>query len=119
MSSGCAGLPHSFDRFRQIWSGDFEFQFDSCHRPVPIAMFAKEHHSGAEIRMRREQLMACTRAPFPTGPDVLFTGYSVVAELSCFKALRWRMPRNVLCSYFEACAAINGLDFFGIENKRP
>ena len=29
------------------------------------------------------------------------------------------MPRNLLCSYFETSAAINGLDIVGLVEKRP
>jgi DNA polymerase-1 len=119
MSCGCAGLPSSFDRFREIWHVDFEFRFDANHLPVPVAMFAKEHRTGTDVVMRREQLLARPRAPFDTGPDTLVTSYSIVAELSCFRVLRWPMPRHLLCSYFETAAAINGLDIVGLEKKRP
>jgi len=119
MSSDCGGLPTSFGRFREIWNVDFEFRQDKNHCPVPVAMFAKEHRTGAEIFMRRGELLACTRAPFDTGPDTLVIGYSVVAELSCFRVLRWPLPRHVLCSYFETAAAINGLDIVGLDKKRP
>jgi hypothetical protein len=111
-------LPNSFDRFREIWSGDFEFKSDACHRPVPVAFFAKERRTDAEIRMRREQLLTSARFPFD-GPDTLFTSYSAVAELSCFRELGQTAPRNVLCSYAECCAAINGLDIDGLAKKRP
>ena len=67
----------------------------------------------------RDQLLSLRRAPFDTGPDVLMTSYSIVAELSCFKVLGWPMPRHLLCSYFETIAAINGLDIVGLEEKRP
>jgi DNA polymerase I len=119
MSSGCAGLPTSFDRYREIWDHDFEFRQDGNHRPVPVALFAKEHRTGTEITMRREQLLACTKAPFDVGPDTLVTSYSIVAELSCFRVLHWPLPRNLLCTYFETCAAINGLDIVGLTEKRP
>jgi hypothetical protein len=69
--------------------------------------------------MDRARLLACVRAPFDTGPDTLVTSYSIVAELSCFQALSWPMPRNVLCTYFETAAATNGLDLVGLTNKRP
>jgi hypothetical protein len=82
-------------------------------------MFAKEHRTGAEITMRREQLLACTKAPFDIGPDTLITSYSIIAELSCFRVLHWPLPRNLLCTYFETCAAINGLDIIGLTEKRP
>jgi DNA polymerase I len=42
-----------------------------------------------------------------------------VAELSCFRAQSWPMPRHALCTYFETSAAINGLDIDGLETKRP
>lgn len=119
MSCGCAGLPTSFDRFREIWQIDFEFRLDDNHLPVPVAMCAKEHRTGAEISMRREQLLACPCAPFDTGPDTLITSYSIVAELSCFQVLGWPFPRNAMCSYFETAAAVNGLDIDGLEMKRP
>ena len=67
MSSDCAGWPSSFDRFREIWDHDFEFRQDENHRPVPVAMFAKEHRTGTEISMRRAQLLALHRRPFDTG----------------------------------------------------
>ena len=119
MSSDCAGLSSSFDRFAEIWSHDFEFRDDDCHRPVPVAMHAREHRTGTEITLREEQLRKLTLAPFNTGLDSLVTGYSVVAELTCFKVLGWPLPRNVLCTYFETCAAINGQEIVGLEKKRP
>jgi DNA polymerase-1 len=119
MSCACAGLPSKFDRFREIWHVDFEFRQDENHCPVPVAMFAKEHRTGAEISMRRSELLASTRAPFGTGPDVLMTSYAAVAELGCFRQLACPRPRNVLCTYFETSAAINGLEINGLEAKRP
>ena len=71
MSSNSVGLPTSFDRFREIWHHDFEFRQDANHCPVPVAMFAKEHRTGAEITMDRAQLLASTRAPFDTGARYL------------------------------------------------
>lgn len=119
MSCGCAGFPTSFDRFREIWEHDFEFRADANHCPVPVALFAKEHRTGTAISMDRAQLLASKRAPFDTGPDTLVTSYSIVAELSCFRALRWSMPQNMLCTYFETSAAINGHDITGLMEKRP
>src|SRR5262249_6852635 len=106
MSCGCGDLPSSFDRVREIWDVDFEFPQDENGCPVPVAMFAKDHRTGAELTLRRDQLLASTRAPFDVGPDTLVVGYSVVAELSCFRVLRWPLPRYVLCTYFETSAAI-------------
>jgi DNA polymerase I len=119
MSSSSAGLPSSFDRFRQIWHWDFEFRQNANHCPVPVAMFAKEHRTGAEISMRRAELLASTRLPFDAGRETLVVSYAAVAELTCCGMLHWPAPRNVLCTYFETSAAINGLDIDGLTMKRP
>jgi hypothetical protein len=58
MSSSYAGLPSSFDCFRKIWDVDFEYRQDENHCPVPIAMFAKEHRTGAVHTLRRPELLA-------------------------------------------------------------
>jgi hypothetical protein len=102
-----------------VWQLDYEFRIDSCHHPVPVAMYAQEQRSGRSIQLRRRELLASTRAPFNTGSDVLVTSYSAVAELSCFAKLGWPAPHNVLCSYFETSAAVNGLPIIGLEQKRP
>jgi DNA polymerase family A len=119
MSCSSAALPNSFDRFREIWHVDFEFRQDENHCPVPVSMFANEHRTGAEIAMRRGQLLTCTKAPFPIDADTLVIGYSVVAELTCFQVLHWPRPRHVLCTYFETSAQINGLEIAGLVKKRP
>ena len=119
MSIGSAGLRNSFDRFREIWHVDFEFRIDVNQAPVPVSMFAKEHRTGVEIAMRRDQLLARKHAPFNVGPDSLLVAYSAVAELSCFQVLQWPQPRNVLCAYFETNASINGLEIDGLTDKRP
>jgi DNA polymerase-1 len=119
MSCDCGDLPSSFDRFRSVWHVDFEFRPDANHKSVPVSMFAKEHRTGAEISMRRDQLLTCTRAPFDTGSDSLMVAYAAVAELTCFRVLRWPLPHNTLCTYTEASAAINGLNIVGLGAKRP
>jgi DNA polymerase I len=119
MSCGYVGLPNSFDRFREVWHWDFEWRYDSNHLPVPVAMFAQEHRTGAEVAMRRDQLLSCTRVPFAHGPDVLVTSYSAPAELVACIMLGWSFPHHVLCTYFETSAAINGLDIDGLTMKRP
>jgi DNA polymerase-1 len=120
MSSSFAGLPNSFDRFEAIWGHDFEFRLDRNNLPVPVAMCAREHRTGTEIFMRRDQLLACSHAPFDTGPTSLVTSFAIVAELSCFHHdLHWPPPCHVLCTYVETSAAINGLDLVGLAEKRP
>ena len=47
--------------------------------------------------------------PFPIGRDTLFIAFYASAELSCFKALGWPMPANVLDLFVEFRNRANGL----------
>jgi DNA polymerase-1 len=119
MSCSSAGLPASFDRFDAAWQIDFEFRQDANHRPVPVSFFGKEYRTGTEFGpLNRDEILKLRRAPFDTARP-LVTSYSIVAELSCFKVLGWPFPENVLCTYIETAAAINGLDIAGLLKKRP
>jgi DNA polymerase-1 len=106
-------------RFTTIWHVDFEYRQDANHLPVPVCMFAREQRTGAEIFLWRDELLTLRRAPFDTGPDDLMVAYACNAELSCFLALGWPFPHNVLDLYVEASAAINGLGIEGLTMKRP
>lgn len=109
MSGDCVvSTPSWFSRFTSIWHVDFEFQQDENDHPVPVCMHAYEQHTGTEVSLWRAELLRLRRAPFGTGPDDLIVCYSAVAELSCFLALDWRFPRNVLDLYVEASAEVNG-----------
>jgi DNA polymerase I len=133
MSDSSAGSPTSTGGLRQyllstaswlrqfeaIWDLDFEFFEDENRHPVPVCMFARERHTGTEIFLRREQLLALRQAPFDTGPRSLVVAYAANAELSCFIALGWPFPCNTLDVYVEVSAAINGLDIEGLVSKRP
>jgi hypothetical protein len=118
LSDSGAAFPISWDRFREIWSVDFEYQMDDCGRSRPFLMVAKERRSGRVIIMRGPELRACRQAPFNTG-EALMTSYSNPAELGCFLDLTWSEPRHCLCTFTETCAAINGLDTIGLEKRRP
>ena len=105
--------------FKAIWHVDFEYRQDANHLPVPVCMHAYERHTGTEIAMRREQLLACRRAPFDTGTDSVVVAYAANAELSCFLTSNWPLPHNVIDVYVETIAAINGdLDVWP-EKRRP
>ena len=93
--------------------------------------------SGTTLRLWEDQLGPVP--PYPTGPDVLFVAYNVVAEVGCHLALGWPVPQRVLDLYTEYLARINafrpkgteppeaklisalssfGLDTIGAEEKR-
>jgi hypothetical protein len=82
-------------------------------------MFAYEQHTGTKIEMWQDQLRECRCAPFDTGPESLFVAYTANAELSCFLALGWPFPHNVLDVYVETIAAINGNADIWAEKGRP
>ena len=93
--------------FQHIWSLDFEFHQPPGERPTPICMVAHEWRSGRRIRLwlddRTEQL------PFDVGPESLFIAYYASAELGCFLALDWPMPKRILDLYVEFRLRTNGL----------
>ena len=69
--------------------------------------------------MRREQLLALRRAPFGVGPRDLLVTYAANAEMSCFLALGWPFPCNVLDLYVETIAGINGRTDIWPHKGRP
>src|SRR5215469_12270364 len=113
----------------QVWHVDFEFQIDVNLRPRPVSMVAREHHTGTEIRMWRDELERRNRAPFSTGDDSVMVAYAANAELAVFRQLGWPMPRHVLDLYVEFAALdnrirkekyraslIEALHHFGVEH---
>jgi hypothetical protein len=69
--------------------------------------------------MRLADLIAAGRLPFGAESDTLVESYSAVAELACCLSAGVAMPANVLCTYAETIALINGLEIDGLEDKRP
>jgi DNA polymerase I len=112
-------LPSKFDRFREVWGWDTEFRPDANHRPDLVTLFAKEIRSERTTRMRLADLIAAGRLPFGNEPDTLVESYSAVAELACCLTAGVPLPANVLCTYAETSALINGLDIDGLTEKRP
>jgi hypothetical protein len=103
--------------FRHVIPADFEFEFGghdsaeaagrSGERPRPACMVAKGLCTGREWQIWRGGFGAT--APFPTGADSVFVAFYASAEMSCFKALGWPMPANVLDLYAEFRNLTNGL----------
>ena len=95
--------------FGEVWTADFEFRAGVGERPWPVCMVAKELHSGREIRVWRNELLALRRAPFDVGPDSLFVAYYASAEFGCFLELGWPLPVNTVDLFAEHRAETNGL----------
>jgi hypothetical protein len=87
---------------------DFEFVAGVGEQPKPVCVVARELTSG---RISRVWLEGERRPdpPFPCGPDVLIIGYYVSAEMGCFLALNWKMPRLVVDLFAEFRTQTNGL----------
>jgi hypothetical protein len=81
-------------------------------------MCAIERRTGAKVEMWRDQLLRCRQAPFDVGPNSVMVAYMAAAELSCFAALNWRFPCNVLDLYVETIITINGDDNVWLQDER-
>jgi hypothetical protein len=102
------------NEFPQIWLVDFEFHGEP-ERTWPLCMVAKEYHSGREIKMWREELLACTETPFDVGPNSLVVAFVASAEIGCFISLEWQLPVNVLDLSAEHRLVTNGHKFAFID----
>src|SRR5215472_1654364 len=57
--------------------------------------------TGQTWRIWRDELLASTRPPFPTGSDACFIAYYASAELGTFCALNWSKPHNIIDLFAE------------------
>jgi DNA polymerase I len=90
-----------------------DFEFHPTHRhdgniPDPVCMMVRNFVTGDTQRYWRDALYKMTEAPFPTGEDALIVAYFASAELDCFLALGWPLPKNVLDLFVEFRCLTNG-----------
>jgi DNA polymerase-1 len=102
--------------FRECWVINFEFYQPKGENPKPLCFTAIEKFSGRTIKLWRDELLRWEECPFDLADDVLVCSYSVVAEIACFLALGWKLPRNVLCLFSEHRVTTNGLVLPFTEN---
>lgn len=94
--------------YAEIWLCDFEFHAPSGERPTPICLVAHELKSGRTLRLWQEDFTQLRAPPFSVGTDAVFVAFYASAELSCFLALGWPMPANILDLYVEFRCLTNG-----------
>jgi hypothetical protein len=94
--------------FRAVWTSDFEYGGKPGAPPEPLVLVARELLTGRQLKVFGGELLQLSRPPFPVGDDSLFTSYYLPAELSCFMALGWPLPRHLCCLYTEFRALTNG-----------
>ena len=80
--------------YRQVWLVDFEFSAPDGERPTPVCLVARELNSNQLVRLFADELQY--RPPFPTDETTLFGAYFASAEIGCFLALGWAVPRRIL-----------------------
>ena len=108
-----------------VWLVDFEFHQPDGFLPTPICIVAREWGTGRTVR---SWLAPGTPSPFQFGPDDVLVAYYASAEIGCFLALGWDLPRHILDLYPEFRWVLSGrssvagfgllgaLTYFGISN---
>jgi DNA polymerase-1 len=94
-----------------IWLVDFEFHPKDGREgnpPVVVCMVARNILSGVVLQIDQRDLYCLKRAPFPVGETALFVAYYAPAEMSCFLALNWPLPANLLDLFVEFRTYTNG-----------
>jgi DNA polymerase-1 len=77
--------------FHHIWGLDFEFRQPPGHQPTVHCMVAEDFLHGTIFRLPANALrQGCP--PFDVR-DGIFIAYGAIAELACFHALHWPIPR--------------------------
>ena len=97
-----------FTKFADIWAGDFEFTQRRGERPTPICLVLRELHTDRTVRLWEDELRNAARPPFHVGPESLFVGFYVSAEMGCFLELGWPTPIRILDLYAEFRCLTNG-----------
>lgn len=93
---------------------DFEFRPIGGREGNPsevICMVAHEIRTGKYHRLFQEDLYKLKAPPFPINETAIVVAYFASAEMACFKALGWPMPKNVLDLYAEFRNKTNGLPY--------
>ena len=95
----------------RIYLVDFEFhpsERQEGNVPAPVCMVVRNFMNGLTHRYWRDALNKMGDAPFPVGEDAIMVAYFATAELDCFLALGWQLPKNVLDLYVEFRCLTNG-----------
>ncbi len=92
--------------YREVWLVDFEFSAPDGERPTPVCLVAREYFSNRLVRLFADELQ--DRPPFPTDDNTLFVAYFASAEIGCFLALGWELPRRILDLWTEQRVRTNG-----------
>lgn len=95
-------------QFGGVYCVDFEFSAPPGECVKPICLVVREAKSDTLQRFWSDDLAGLREPPFPTGPDSLFVAYYASAEMSCFLALGWELPSQILDLYAEFRRIMSG-----------
>lgn len=97
--------------FDQVVVVDFEFEADAGELPQPLCMVAYVLNENLQhvrtIHLWRGEFGSAP--PFDIGPNTLVVGYSLWAEMTCFKVLGWPFPVHLFDQHTAYLAASNVL----------
>ena len=78
--------------------------------PIPVCLVTQNLETGEIQRIWQDDLMQLKQAPFPTGVGSLVVAYCASTEVSCFLALGWPLPVNLIDLFAEFRNLTNGKD---------
>jgi hypothetical protein len=77
-------------------AGDFEFRpATRGHGLEVVSAYFIDLDSGQDWYILEGEFP--NKPPFPTDESTVFVAYAVDADLRCFAALGWPIPKNVIC----------------------
>lgn len=91
---------------------DFEFRPKNGFEGNPlevICMVAFDSQSGKYYKLWKDELYGLSSPPFEINSDTVLVAYFASAEMSCFAALNWDMPDNILDLFVEFRNLTNGI----------
>jgi DNA polymerase I len=91
---------------------DFEFRPKDGIEGNPlevICMVAYDSRSGKYFKLWKDELYQLSSPPFEIDSSTVLVAYFASAEMSCFEALGWAMPDNILDLFVEFRNLTNGI----------
>jgi hypothetical protein len=95
--------------FLEIWVIDFEFISSGGEIYEPICCVAWELKSGKKKKWWCDELRAMEQAPWECGSDAVTVAFFASAEIGCFAALGWPLPKNIIDLFCEHRTETNGI----------
>jgi len=102
-------IAQALDQFTGVYVIDFEYIASEGAVPKVVCCVILELKSGSCLRYWRDDLIAMEQAPWNCGGDAVTVAYYASADMSCFAALGWSQPENIIDPFCEFKADTNGL----------